>query len=930
MYFNTNTICGIGHRNDRGDLQWLPRIALTAEAVICQNSSRLTLKQTFVNSEKKALDEAVYTFPLYEGAAVVAFTCTIQDQVIVGKIKDKCTARQVYESAKAKGNRAALLAERRPDIWTTEVCTIPAGAKVEVEITLVAELKHDSQVDGIRFVLPTNIAPRYGELPDMEAMDATILSDSKGFELTIAVTMTSAITSMQSPSHPIVVGMGTHSPSSAPPKGQNDVCKGFVTLSQKDTALDKDFVLIVSSADVGQPQAIVETHPTLGNNQRAVLLSLVPKFQIPRISPEIVFIADRSGSMDTQIPQLRNALTVFLKSLPVGVKFNICSFGSSHSFLWPKSMPYDQANLDVALKHVRTFEADLGGTEMFPPMEDALKKRYKDLPTEIIFLTDGEIYETEPLLDLVQRECAGGDVRVFSLGIGDSVSHALVEGLARAGRGYAQIVGIDDKLDVKVVRMLKAALWDHVKDYKLSFSAADCASPATTTATTKSEHDADEAFEMVEHEESSTPAPKSDETPPQPTVISLYDESASADAEIEPPASKDRFAHLAPLEVPTRIQTPHRVPPLYPFSRTNVYVLLSGGEPTPRVITVSGTTNSGIKLELQVPVKDVGTGTTVHHLAAKKLLQELEEGGSYLHSGEFGVDPQTEPGKFVDVVEREGVRVGLTFGVAGKWTSFVAVELEEPEFEASVYDTAYYSSGRQPMASPMPMPMASPAVVTFCSLRSAPMRMSKASARIARLPQNPPQTAGFGAMGSPESAQVELLASGSKVESQGSESEVESQGSESEVELLASASEVELLASDKEELTEDPPESKAYQLMRWQAFDGSFPSGSGEWANELIKAFEQWIPQQQQSLETATLAALPRDVLEKLVASAVATAIFEVELKDSQGVWEMVVEKTDDWGVQTAGEAAWNAVKTWASQQVVTAGELKTANFWAK
>ncbi|KAG6555076.1 hypothetical protein Mapa_003111 [Marchantia paleacea] len=267
-------ICGIAHRHvDHGDLLWLPRIALTAEAVICQNSSRLTLKQTFVNSEKKALDEAVYTFPLYEGAAVVAFTCTIQDQVILGKIKDKNTARQVYESAKAQGNRAALMVQRRPDIWTTEVCTIPAGAKVEVEITLVAELKHDSQVDGLRFVLPTNIAPRYGEQPDMETMGATILPDSKGFELTIAVTMTSAITSMQSPSHPVVVGMGTHTLNKSLSKEEHDVCKGYVTLSQKDTALDKDFVLIVSSADIGQPQAIVETHPTLGNNQRAVLLS---------------------------------------------------------------------------------------------------------------------------------------------------------------------------------------------------------------------------------------------------------------------------------------------------------------------------------------------------------------------------------------------------------------------------------------------------------------------------------------------------------------------------------------------------------------------------------------------------------------------------------------------------------------------------------
>ncbi|BBN18566.1 hypothetical protein MPTK1_8g03520 [Marchantia polymorpha subsp. ruderalis] len=113
----------------------------------------------------------------------------------------------------------------------------------------------------------------------------------------------------------------------------------------------------------------------------------------------------------------------------------------------------------------------------------------------------------------------------------------------------------------------------------------------TALTTTKSEHDGDEAFEIVEREESSAPAPKADEAQLQPTVISLYDESASADAEIMQPTSKDVFAHLPALAVPTRIQTPHRIPPLYPFSRTTVYVLLSGSEPTPAVITVYGTTN---------------------------------------------------------------------------------------------------------------------------------------------------------------------------------------------------------------------------------------------------------------------------------------------------------------------------------------------------
>jgi hypothetical protein len=43
-------------------------------------------------------------------------------------------------------------------------------------------------------------------------------------------------------------------------------------------------------------------------------------------------------------------LKVFLKSIPVGCMFNICSFGSSCQFLWEKSRLYDQDSLAEAIR----------------------------------------------------------------------------------------------------------------------------------------------------------------------------------------------------------------------------------------------------------------------------------------------------------------------------------------------------------------------------------------------------------------------------------------------------------------------------------------------------------------------------------------------------------------------------------------------------
>jgi len=45
---------------------------------------------------------------------------------------------------------------------------------------------------------------------------------------------------------------------------------------------------------------------------------------------EFIFLIDRSGSMYQAIKLAREALQLFVQSLPYGCKFNICSYGSRH------------------------------------------------------------------------------------------------------------------------------------------------------------------------------------------------------------------------------------------------------------------------------------------------------------------------------------------------------------------------------------------------------------------------------------------------------------------------------------------------------------------------------------------------------------------------------------------------------------------------
>ena len=49
---------------------------------------------------------------------------------------------------------------------------------------------------------------------------------------------------------------------------------------------------------------------------------------------EYIFLIDRSGSMYYTIKMAREALILFLYSLPAGSKFNVCSYGSRHQFMF--------------------------------------------------------------------------------------------------------------------------------------------------------------------------------------------------------------------------------------------------------------------------------------------------------------------------------------------------------------------------------------------------------------------------------------------------------------------------------------------------------------------------------------------------------------------------------------------------------------------
>lgn len=615
---------------------------------------------------------------MYEGVSVIGFECVVGDRKITGLVKEKDEASATYKEARDQGQAAGLL-EQLPDaadVFTATIGNIPARSNVVVNLMFVGELRHDAEVDGLRLTVPTSIAPRYGSYPG-ELLPGSMTANGIDIKIDISLDSNSRIQKVVSPSHQISVGIGTLTTA---PDADPQFCRGSATLATGTTELSKDFILQVVASNSGIPRALIEEHPTIPD-QRALMATLVPRFSLKPIKPEIIFIVDRSGSMHSKIETVKAALKVFLKSLPVGVKFNICSFGRNYELLWPRSKAYNKGSLSEAQNYVDKFSANFGGTETQQAVKASVESRFTDIETELLLLTDGDIWAQNDLFNYIHHEVKNskGRIRVFPIGIGNNVSSALIEGVARAGNGFSQLIAEAERLDAKIIRMLKGALTPHVNDYSLEINYAN--------GTPGDEDD----FVVVDKVADSLEADLTLEDNADSTVrnaaqqpISLFDTSADESMDIEAPKdTRDKYAHLPVLKTPKLLQAPHTISGLYPFSRLNVYILLSP-QPTkrkPTSLTLRGTCSQG-PLELQIPIETAPSGITIHCLAAKKAIQELEEGRGWLHDARDGSNSGTlvkdaYPARFDEIIEREAVRLGVEFQVGGKWCSFVAVEEKE-------------------------------------------------------------------------------------------------------------------------------------------------------------------------------------------------------------------------------------------------------------
>jgi len=129
-----------------------------AEVNIAGVIAAVRVHQIFENTGAKPI-EAIYVFPASTRAAVHAMRMKIGPRTIDAKIERKAEARAQYEAAKQSGNRASLLEQERPNVFTTRVANIMPGDRIEVELAYTELVVPENAI--YEFVYPTVVGPRY-------------------------------------------------------------------------------------------------------------------------------------------------------------------------------------------------------------------------------------------------------------------------------------------------------------------------------------------------------------------------------------------------------------------------------------------------------------------------------------------------------------------------------------------------------------------------------------------------------------------------------------------------------------------------------------------------------------------------------------------------------------------------------------------------
>ena len=393
--------------------------------------AEVEVEQSYANPQSTNI-ETVYTFPLPIGAVLLSLEVEIGGKKLSGQVIERKKAERNYEEAVTDGNSAVMLEETGPGLYTASIGNLMANETAVIRYRYALMLSW--QGSRLRFLLPTTIAPRYGNAEAAGIQHHKIPKSSLDveypFNLSVIVEGTLASAAIASPTHAITF---------------ERLPNGIAAKLSGRAVMDRDFVLTLES-ETAQSSCIQTPD---GEEHVAVASLRIPPLETNEAQPlALKVLIDCSGSMGgTSIAQARKATLEILNALRPTDSFNVTLFGSECKHLFPRLMPASGKYITEAWSHLEHLDADMGGTEMEKALASTFALAGSENPPCVLLITDGEVQEHEKLV----RRASVSAHRIFTVGVGTAIVDIFLQSLAQKTGGACELVSPQEGMAEKIL-----------------------------------------------------------------------------------------------------------------------------------------------------------------------------------------------------------------------------------------------------------------------------------------------------------------------------------------------------------------------------------------------------------------------------------------------------------------------------------------------
>lgn len=421
-------------KNEDADTEHFPLKRTSVDVVINGVIAEVKVTQHYANMGNQPIN-ARYIFPASTRAAVHGMRMTVGDDVVIAQIKERQTAKKVFEAAKASGQSASLLEQQRPNVFSMDVANIMPGETVIIDLLYSELLIPES--GQYAFVYPTVVGPRYSTIPEATADDHhtwvqnpyLTLDKKPASRFGIEVTLAAGLPIQQ-------VACNTHDTDVA----WQGEAQAHIKLAESETqGGNRDFILSYRLTG-DQIHSGMMLHQ--GEEENFFMLMVQPPQRIiPETIParEYIFVVDVSGSMHGfPLDTAKTLLKELIGSLRPTDSFNVILFAGASNLMAPASLPANAANIQSALQHIDRQDGG-GGTELYGAINKGLALPHTEGHARtMVVVTDGYISAEKEVFGLITKHL--NQSNLFAFGIGSSVNRHLIEGLAKAGLGEPFVV----------------------------------------------------------------------------------------------------------------------------------------------------------------------------------------------------------------------------------------------------------------------------------------------------------------------------------------------------------------------------------------------------------------------------------------------------------------------------------------------------------